>query len=128
VYDVTRRETFDHLTRWLEEARQNANANMVIMLIGNKVDLEHRRVVTTEEGQKFATDHGLIFLETSAKTAHNVEEAFTSTAAAIYKNIENGVYDVTNEAFGIKVGAGSSGAAAGGGAGQAKPPASEGCC
>ena len=128
VYDVTRRETFDHLTRWLEEARQNANANMVIMLIGNKIDLEHRRVVTTEEGQKFATDHGLIFLETSAKTAHNVEEAFTATAAAIYKNIENGVYDVTNEAYGIKVGAGSSGAAGAGGQPKLGAPTSEGCC
>jgi len=129
VYDVTRRETFDHLTRWLEEARQNANANLVIMLIGNKIDLEHRRVVTTEEGQKFATEHGLIFLETSAKTAHNVEEAFTATAAAIYKNIENGVYDVTNEAFGIKVGAGGGGAGgAAGGAGQAQKAQEGGCC
>ena len=43
VYDITRRETFNHLTRWLEEARQNASTNMVIMLIGNKSDLEHRR-------------------------------------------------------------------------------------
>ena len=43
VYDITRRETFNHLTRWLEEARQNANSNMVIMLIGNKSDLDHRR-------------------------------------------------------------------------------------
>lgn len=50
--------------------------DMVIMLIGNKVDLNHRRVVTTEEGQKFAQDNGLIFIETSAKTAANVEEVF----------------------------------------------------
>lgn len=42
VYDITRRETFNHLARWLEEARQNASSNMVIMLIGNKSDLEHR--------------------------------------------------------------------------------------
>ena len=123
VYDVTRRETFDHLTRWLEEARQNGNPNMVVMLVGNKVDLEHRRVVSTEEGQKFAQDHGLIFIETSAKTAANVEEAFVGTATAIYRNIENGVYDVTNEAFGIKAGAAapsislSGGGAGAGGAG-----------
>ena len=74
VYDITRRETFNHLTRWLEEARQNANANMVIMLIGNKSDLEHRRAVATEEGVKFARDNNLVFLETSAKSADNVEE------------------------------------------------------
>jgi len=61
VYDITRRETFNHLTRWLEEARQNANQSMVIMLIGNKSDLDHRRQVSMEEGEKFAKDHGLIF-------------------------------------------------------------------
>lgn len=69
-----RRETFTHLTRWLDEARQNAHQDMVIMLIGNKSDLDHRRQVTVEEGESFAKENGLIFLETSAKTAANVEE------------------------------------------------------
>ena len=73
VYDITRRDSFSHLTRWLEEAKQNGNPNMVIMLIGNKSDLEHRRAVSTQEGEAFAAEHGLIFLETSAKTAANVE-------------------------------------------------------
>jgi len=104
VYDITRRETFNHLTRWLEEARQNANQSMVIMLIGNKSDLDHRRQVSKEEGEQFAREHNLIFLETSAKTAANVEEAFINTAQKIYDNIQSGVYDVTNEAHGIKVG------------------------
>ena len=104
VYDITRRETFNHLSRWLEEARQNANQSMVIMLIGNKSDLDHRRQVTKEEGEKFARDNGLIFLETSAKTAHNVEEAFVNTAQRIYENIQTGVFDVRNDAQGIKVG------------------------
>jgi len=108
VYDITRRETFSHLTRWLEEARQNANQSMVIMLIGNKSDLDHRRQVTKEEGEKFAKQHGLIFLETSAKTAANVEEAFINTAQKIYENIQQGIYDITNEAHGIKVGMASS--------------------
>jgi len=130
VYDVTRRETFDHLTRWLEEARQNANSNMVVMLIGNKVDLEARRVVSYEEGQKFAQEHGLIFLETSAKTAHNVEEAFVGTAAAIYENILSGLYDITNEAHGVKVGAGMQGVRPGaaGAAGGAVAGEGGGCC
>ncbi len=68
------------LCSWLEEARQNANQSMCIMLIGNKSDLDHRRQVSKEEGEKFAKEHGLIFLETSAKTAANVEEAFIHTA------------------------------------------------
>jgi len=104
VYDISRRETFAHLTRWLEEARSNGNENMTIMLIGNKCDLEHRRQVSPEEGQKFAQEHGLMFLETSAKTARNVEEAFLKPAEEIYKKIQRGIYDVSNEQYGIKVG------------------------
>jgi len=76
---------------------------MTIMLIGNKCDLE-RREVSTEEGASFARQHGLIFLETSAKTAQNVEEAFIWTARKIYENIQAGVYDLSNEGHGIKVG------------------------
>ncbi|THU57476.1 hypothetical protein C4D60_Mb03t03930 [Musa balbisiana] len=97
VYDITRRETFNHLASWLEDARQHTNPNMTIMLIGNKCDLAHRRAVSTEEGEQFAKEHGLIFMEASAKTAQNVEEAFTRTAATIYKKIQDGVFDVSNE-------------------------------
>ncbi|KAJ1633527.1 ras family-domain-containing protein [Pavlovales sp. CCMP2436] len=104
VYDITRRETFNHLTSWLEDARQHSNSAMCIMLIGNKSDLEHRRAVSYEEGARFAQEHGLVFLETSAKTAANVEEAFIDTARTIYDKIAQGVYDVSNESNGIKVG------------------------
>jgi Ras-related protein Rab-2A len=63
----------------------------------NAVTLQHRRAVSTEEGEQFAKEHGLVFLETSAKTAHNVEEAFINTARKIYEKIETGVFDVSNE-------------------------------
>jgi len=128
VYDITRRETFNHLTRWLEEARQNSNSNMAIMLIGNKSDLEHRRAVSTKEGEQFAQENGLIFLETSAKTAANVEEAFIKTAEKIYDNIQSGVYDVTNEAHGIKVGMAASANTYGGGSGGGSGGGKSGCC
>ncbi|KAK8792038.1 hypothetical protein WA158_005415 [Blastocystis sp. Blastoise] len=104
VYDITRRETFSQLTKWLTEAREHGSANMIIMLIGNKVDLSHRRVVSYEEGAAFAAEHGLVFLETSAKTATNVEEAFIKTAENIYKNIQNGTIDVNDESSGVKSG------------------------
>ncbi|KAF7491786.1 Ras-related protein Rab-2A [Sarcoptes scabiei] len=104
VYDITRRETFNHLTTWLEDARQHSNSSMVIMLIGNKCDLDSRREVRREEGEAFAREHGLIFMETSAKTAANVEEAFINNAKEIYEKIQEGVFDINNEANGIKIG------------------------
>jgi len=104
TYDITRRDTFNHLTNWLEDARQHSNSNMVIMLIGNKSDLEARREVKKEEGEAFAREHGLIFMETSAKTAANVEEAFINTANEIHQKIQDGVFDINNESNGIKVG------------------------
>jgi Ras-related protein Rab-2A len=60
---------------------------MVVMLVGNKCDLENKRAVPTEEGMRFARENDLLFIETSAKSAHNVEEAFTNTARTIYQNI-----------------------------------------
>lgn len=70
---------------------------MVIMLIGNKSDLDSRREVKKEEGEAFAREHGLVFMETSARTAANVEEAFINTAKEIYEKIQEGVFDINNE-------------------------------
>lgn len=128
VYDITRRETFDHLTSWLEDARQHANPTMTIMLIGNKADLSHRRAVSYEEGERFAKEHGLVFLETSAKTALNVEDAFINTARKIYEKVQEGVVDVSNESYGIKVGYGAGGAPGMVRPGEAAPARTSGCC
>lgn len=68
VYDITRRITYNHLTSWLTDARNLTNPNTVIMLIGNKKDLEAQRDVTYEEAAQFAKENGLIFVESSAKT------------------------------------------------------------
>ncbi|ORX85488.1 ras-domain-containing protein [Basidiobolus meristosporus CBS 931.73] len=109
VYDITRRETFEHLAKWLEDAREHSNDNITILLIGNKSDLEGKRAVSKEEGEAFAKEHGLFFLETSAKTSANVEEAFINTAERIYEKIQSGVLNVKNESHGIKVGVSNSG-------------------
>lgn len=93
VYDVTNRESFTHLQSWLEDAKANANTAIVIMLIGNKCDLDSARQVTREEGEAFARKHGLVFMETSAKTAENVDDAFLRTANLIYENVQAGVID-----------------------------------
>jgi len=94
VYDITRRETFEHLATWLEDCLKYASAQIVIVLIGNKSDLEAQRQVTRDEGAEFARKHGLMFLETSAKTAENVDEAFIKTAQDIYARHEKGEVDL----------------------------------
>jgi Ras-related protein Rab-2A len=101
---------------------------MTIMLVGNKGDLEHRRQVSKEEGQKFADEHGLIFLETSAKTAANVEEAFIQTAQKIYESVTSGALDAGVDAHGVKLGSDVSRKdnASGGKSGSSKN--SGGCC
>jgi len=106
VYDITRRETFNHLATWLEEVKEHGNSNMIIMLVGNKSDLTKKRVVSTEEGEKFAKENGLMFMEVSAKSRENIEEAFVKTAEGIYKNIQVRVSNVLDETHGIKVGYG----------------------
>ena len=95
VYDVTRRETFSHLQSWLEDAKSNSHSAMTIMLIGNKSDLESKRVVSKEEGEQFAKKNGLVFMETSAKTAQNVDEAFLRTATIIYENVQKGTIELS---------------------------------
>lgn len=88
VYDITKRQTFDHIPRWLEELRNHADKNIVIILIGNKSDLENQRAVPTEDAKEFAEKEGLFFLETSALEATNVETAFMTVLTEIF-NIVN---------------------------------------
>ncbi|XP_015071420.1 ras-related protein Rab11D-like [Solanum pennellii] len=88
VYDITKRQTFDHIPRWLEELRAHADRNIVIILIGNKTDLKDQRAVPTEDAKEFAQKEGLFFLETSALEATNVEDAFSTVLTEIF-NIVN---------------------------------------
>ncbi|PON48742.1 Small GTP-binding domain containing protein [Parasponia andersonii] len=87
VYDVTKPTTFDNVSRWLKELRDHADANIVIMLIGNKTDLKHLRAVATEDAQSYAEKEGLSFIETSALEATNVEKAFHTILSEIYRII-----------------------------------------
>ena len=73
VYDVTERSSFDALTFWLKSYKENAESGSVCLVIGNKIDLKDKRVVSTEEGKNIAQQYGVHFIETSAKDAINVE-------------------------------------------------------
>ena len=87
VYDISKHVTFENVERWLKELRDHAEPNIVVMLVGNKSDLRHRRTVPTEEAMTFAENNSLAFIETSALDSTGVEEAFrqilTGTTAPI---------------------------------------------
>ena len=72
------------------------------MLVGNKCDREARRAVSVEEGEQFAKEHGLLFVETSAKTRVNVDQAFTRVAECVYEKITQGIIDPSDESVGIR--------------------------
>ena len=76
IYDVTDKDSFRNLSNWLIEIEKNANKNVLKIVIGNKTDLENKRVISYNQGKEFADTYGLKFLETSAKKNLNVNEAF----------------------------------------------------
>mmetsp|Transcript_18810 Transcript_18810/g.23129 ORF Transcript_18810/g.23129 Transcript_18810/m.23129 type:complete len:290 (-) Transcript_18810:93-962(-) len=80
VYDISQRDSFDHILQWLKEAKDNADPELVITLVGNKADKAAERKVSYDEGYQLARRQGLLFLETSAVTGQGVDEAFLSTA------------------------------------------------
>ncbi|XP_034294243.1 ras-related protein Rab-4B isoform X2 [Pantherophis guttatus] len=104
VYDITSRETYNALTNWLTDARTLASLNIVIILCGNKKDLDADREVTFLEASRFAQENELMFLETSALTGENVEEAFLKCARTILNKIESGELDPERMGSGIQYG------------------------
>lgn len=86
--DITRQSSFQNVQHWLKELRDHADPNIVIMLVGNKVDLsESSRQVPTEDGGALAEQEGFLFIETSALDATNVDKAFATVFDTIYSNL-----------------------------------------
>ena len=87
VYDVTNRETYDHIGLWIEEIKEKC-PNIEIIILGNKIDLEDQREVTLEEAKKRWEHEGYMVLESSAKLGQGVDDVYTIMAKKVIKKEE----------------------------------------
>ena len=88
VYDISRKPTFENVDKWIGELKTNASEDVLIMLVGNKSDLEDKREVQIDETKKKAEQHKIAFCETSALKGNNIEQAFDSLIDEIAKKVE----------------------------------------
>jgi len=112
VFDITRRSSFESVTQWLHDLRQIAEEGIVVILVGNKLDLAEqttgveggtKRAVTKEEAEDWCRRENIVrYVETSAKSGEGVEKAFLEVAERIYQNIEAGKYDLNDRRSGVK--------------------------
>ena len=89
VYDITRKETFDSVDRWISELLNSGDKNMTMLLIGNKCDLDNQRQVTKEQGEEKAKAFKVAFLETSASSGENLDVAFEMIMKEVYSKCKN---------------------------------------
>lgn len=87
LYDVTNKASFDSIQAWLTEIQEYAQRDVVLLLLGNKVDSAQERVVRREDGEQLAKEFGLPFMETSARTGLNVDLAFTAVAKELKQRL-----------------------------------------
>lgn len=97
IFDITNRETFTNLPNWHRDIMQECNPKAFVILVGNKADLENERQVSSEEAEAFAVQHGLIYIETSAKTGQNIADAFRSIAHDLVTKYKSGEIVVDDE-------------------------------
>lgn len=102
VYDVTSRKTFKEVGIWLRDLLMHCEPNTVIMLLGNKCDIEDSREVSRQEGQDFATYNHLLFTEVSATNHSTVSLAAKQIIEAVYNKISSGKLDIGNSSNGVK--------------------------
>ena len=84
VYDITRKETFSSIDKWITDLRSSADKKINIILIGNKTDLEQNREVTKEQGSEKSKAFGVAFMETSANNGENIEQAFDEMMQQVF--------------------------------------------
>ena len=114
VYDISNKDSFTHTEHWVNETKDLKREDAIFVLIGNKLDLDENRVVSTKEAEDYATQKGFLFFEVSAKTGDNVEELFNTKIfpemARKYNigdeeeaNGDNGEQNIGAESKGVKL-------------------------
>ncbi|MEQ2262928.1 Ras- protein Rab-8B, partial [Xenotaenia resolanae] len=93
VYDITNEKSFDNIRNWIRNIEEHASADVEKMMLGNKCDMNDKRQVSKERGEKLAIDYGIKFLETSAKSSINVEEGFLTLARDIMSRLSRKMND-----------------------------------
>ena len=103
VYDISNRKSFQNIENWIKDCVNLAPKTVLLVLIGNKTDLEEKREVSYEEGEKFAEENNLLFFETSAKDGNNIQEIFLESTTTLVDKIENGEIKLELNGNGIKI-------------------------
>ena len=89
VYDITKKDTFASVEKWVNDLKLTGDPKITILLIGNKSDLDDKRQVSKEQGEEKAKSFGCAFLETSALSGNNIEKAFETMIKEIYEKFSN---------------------------------------
>jgi len=96
VYDITKEETFEHIQAWLKDCKELAPRTVLLVLVGNKSDLEDQRVISKERGENLAKENNMMFFETSALNGNGIEEAFKKSIEVVDQKIRSGYYNLSD--------------------------------
>jgi len=102
TYDTTNRHSFFNTSKWIDDVRSERGSDVIMMLVGNKTDLNDKRAVSYEEGEAKAKEYGILFIETSAKAGFNIKALFRKVAAAL-PGMENAV-KADNDLISVDIG------------------------
>ena len=86
IYDVTEQKSFDNVKNWMAQIKEEVSERVSIVLVGNKIDDEDNRKISTEQGESMAKDYEIIFFECSAKTGQNIDEIFNNLVKKVVEN------------------------------------------